>query len=81
MAKARASRKSASKVRKAGKAKPSGGQRASARRPKPAGGAMKARKPAAHAAAKPMKVRKEAPVVEIPETPPPLPQPIASFTF
>jgi hypothetical protein len=81
MAKARASRKSAGKARKAGKAKRSGAQRASARRPKPARSAAKARRPAAHATAKPAKVRKEAPVVEIPETPPPLPQPIASFTF
>jgi len=77
MAKARASRKSAVKAHKAGKAKGS----ASARRPKPAGSAAKARKPVADAVAKPAKVRKAAPVVEIPETPPPLPQPIASFTF
>jgi len=81
MAKARASRKSAGKAHKAGKAKRSGAQRASARRSKQAGSAAKARKPAAHAIAKPTKVRKAAPIVEIPETPPPLPLPIASFTF
>ena len=40
--------------------------------------AAKARKPPAPKAPKP---RKEPPVVEIPEIPPPLPQPIASFTF
>jgi hypothetical protein len=76
MAKARASRKSGGKVSKAGKAKRSG-----ARRPKPARSAAKAaRKPLARAS-KPLKASRVVPVVEIPETPPPLPQPIASFTF
>ena len=80
MAKTRPSRKP---VRKAPKAKPRKARPAKARRAKPAGGAAKARKPAlaVKGPVKAPKPRRTPPVVEIPEIPPPLPAPIASFTF
>ena len=70
MAKTRPSRKATGKARKAGKAK-SKARSAKARRAKPVYVAKTRRK------APPPKVT----VVEIPEIPPPLPAPIASFTF
>jgi len=77
MAKGRSSVKSGGKARKSGKAKQSKAGSGKARRPKAAGGASaKARKPAS-----PPKLRRPVPVVEVPEIPPPLPAPIASFTF
>jgi hypothetical protein len=77
MAKARSSGKSGGKARKAGKVKQSKAGSGKARRPKVASGATaKARKPVSAP-----KLRKPAPVEEIPEIPPPLPAPIASFTF
>jgi len=77
MAKARSSGKSGGKARKSGKVKPSKARSGKARRPKAAGSAaVRARRPVS--APKP---KKQAPVVEVPEIPPPLPAPIASFTF
>jgi len=76
MAKSRPARKSGGKARKPAKAK-----QTKVRSAKPQ------RKPAGQVAAKGKvggsgpKARKQAPVVEIPEIPPPLPAPIASFTF
>jgi hypothetical protein len=81
MAKTRPSRKSVRKT--APKAKPRKARPAKARPAKPSGGAAKARKAAiaVKAPVKAPKPRRIAPVVEIPEIPPPLPAPIASFTF
>jgi hypothetical protein len=76
MAKSRLSRKSAGKARKAGKQKSSKARSVKARRSKPRRAAAKARKPAGA-----LKVRKQPPVEQLPEIPPPLPAPIASFTF
>ena len=80
MAKAQASRKSGHKAGKPGKAKAAKARVAKARRPKPVHSAAKvAPRKSAPPAVKP---RKAPPVVvEIPEIPPPLPAPIASFTF
>ena len=75
MAKARSSQKAAGK---AAKAKPNKSGSAKARRGNPARPSpAKARK----AMPKIVRERKPDPVVEIPEIPPPLPAPIASFTF
>jgi hypothetical protein len=80
MAKARSSRKAGSKARKVGKAKAGKARSAKARRVKPARGPAKAvHKPAAVGST--VRERKAPPPVEIPEIPPPLPAPIASFTF
>jgi hypothetical protein len=78
MAKAQASRKSGRKSGKPGKAKPAKARVAKARRAKPVRSAAKAPRKSAPAA----RPRSLPPVVvEIPEIPPPLPAPIASFTF
>jgi len=82
MAKARASRKTGGKAKthRVGKAKAPKARSAKARRAKSTGPAPKDhRKPVA--SGKPIRERKVPPPVEIPEIPPPLPAPIASFTF
>jgi hypothetical protein len=77
MAKGRSSAKSGGKGRKPAKVKQSKVRSGKARRPKVAdAAAAKARKPVSAP-----RLRKPAPVEEIPEIPPPLPAPIASFTF
>jgi hypothetical protein len=78
MAKARSSQKSARVTGKVVKGKPNKAGSAKARRVKPARPSpAKSRK----AMPKLARERKPEPVVEIPEIPPPLPAPIASFTF
>jgi hypothetical protein len=81
MAKARSAGKSGGKARKTAKVKPSNARGAKARRAKPARAPAKAQRKAAAPSAPPMRVKKAAPEVLIPEIPPPLPAPIASFTF
>ena len=82
MAKAHSSRKAGRKADKATKVKRGKAPVAKARRAKPTR-PVKARKVAAASAPKIIlsKPRRPEPVVEIPEVPPPLPAPIASFTF